>query len=123
MKIPLKKSNPLRIQAGAQKAELAHAKATAEQLKAQLATTEKRLKTGWAKTAAHLRARYGVELPLGADGCPPAAVLADALDELDGFFVRQAQLAEEQASALGFPVEKTSERLGQSFAACFKPKP
>jgi hypothetical protein len=121
MKSPTKPKNSadaLRLELGAKTAEVAAARKQQELLKAKIADIKSRLAAS-NKTLKARFAKFGIQISEN----PSKEEIESALVVAEGYNIRAQQIAEEQASALGFPVEKTSERLGQSFAACFKPKP
>jgi len=120
MKSPTKPKNTgdaLRLQLGAKNAEIAAAKKQQTQLKAKLADIQSRLAASNKQLKARFK-RFGIEI----SDDPTREEIEAALTVAEGFSIRAQQIAEEQAAALGFPVEKTSERLGRAFADCFKPK-
>lgn len=117
-----KNKNADALALGAKKAELNALNRQADALKTKLQTGQRELKAGWKHLQARLK-KMDIILPLGADGEPTAADLERALAEAEGFNVRTKQLADQQVMACGFTPESVRERLGQSFAACFEPKP
>jgi hypothetical protein len=120
MKTPTRAKNSadaLRLELGAKNAEVDAARKQQAQLKAKLADIKSRLAASNKQLKARFK-RFGIEI----SDDPTREEIEAALTVAEGFSIRAQQIAEEQAAALGFPVEKTSERLGQSFADCFKPK-
>jgi hypothetical protein len=117
-----KNKNADALALGAKKAELNALNRQADALKTKLQTGQRELKAGWKHLAARLK-KMDIVLPLGADGEPDPADVERALAEAEGFNVRTKQLADIQVASLGFTPESVRERLGQSFADCFKAKP
>ena len=121
MKSPTKPKNSadaLRLELGAKNAEIAAARKQQAQLKAKLADIKSKLAASNKQLKARF-AKFGIQISEN----PSKEEIEAALTVAEGFSIRAQQIAEEQAAALGFPVEKSSARLGRAFADCFKPKP
>jgi uncharacterized protein YigA (DUF484 family) len=121
MKTPTRAKNSadaLRLELGAKNAEIAAARKQQAQLKAKLADIKSKLAASNKQLKARF-AKFGIQISEN----PSKEEIESALVVAEGYNIRAQQIAEEQAASLGFPIEKTSERLGRAFAACFEPKP